>query len=164
MLLNCGVGEDSSESLGLQGDQTSPSWRIPRTFTARTDSEAETPNTLATWWEEPTHWKRSWCSERLKAEGEGDDIGRDGWMALLTQPIWVWASSGKWWMTGKPGMLQSMGSQGCTRLSNWTGLISKFLVSGPLSSLNKIGKEAKEIFLNYGFYLLIFFFFFCITK
>ena len=41
-------------------------------------------NTLATWCEEPTHWKRPWCWERLKAGGEGDDRGWDGWMASLT--------------------------------------------------------------------------------
>ena len=41
-------------------------------------------NTLATWCEEPTHWKRTWCWERLKAGGEGDDRGWDGWMASPT--------------------------------------------------------------------------------
>ena len=40
---------------------------------------------LATWWEEPIHWKRPWWWGRLKAGGEGDNRGRDGWMALLTQ-------------------------------------------------------------------------------
>ena len=50
--------------------------------------------TLATWWEELTHWKRPGCWERLKAEGEGDDRGWDGWMASLTGWTWVWASSG----------------------------------------------------------------------
>ena len=68
-------------------------------------------NTLATWCEEQTHWKRPWCWERLKAGGEGDDRGWDAWMASPTQWKWVWASSKSWWWTGKPGMLQSMGSQ-----------------------------------------------------
>ena len=68
-------------------------------------------NTLATWCKEFTLWKRPWCWERLKAEGEGDDRGWDGWMASLTRWTWVWANSGSWWQTGKPGMLQSMGSQ-----------------------------------------------------
>ena len=54
---------------------------------------------------------RPWCWERLKAGGEGDDRGWDGWMASLTQWTWVWASSGRWWRTGKPGVLQPMGSQ-----------------------------------------------------
>ena len=52
-------------------------------------------NTLATWCEELTHWKRPWCWERLKAGGEGDDRGWDGWMASLTQWTWVLANSGR---------------------------------------------------------------------
>ena len=79
-------------------------------------------NTLATWCEELTHWKRPWCWERLKAGGEGDDRGWDGWMASLTWWMWVWVNSGSWWWTGRPGMLQFMGSQSQTRLSNWTEL------------------------------------------
>ena len=75
---------------------------------------------LATWCEEPTHWKRLWCWERLKAGGEGDDRGWDGWMASLTQWTWVWANSGSLWWTGKPGVLQSMGLQSWTWLSDWT--------------------------------------------
>ena len=50
-------------------------------------------NTLATWCEELTHWKRLWCWERLKAGAEGDDRGWDGWMPSLTRWTWVWASS-----------------------------------------------------------------------
>ena len=42
-------------------------------------------NTLATWCEELTHLKRPWCWERLRAGGEGDDRGWDGWMASPTQ-------------------------------------------------------------------------------
>ena len=55
--------------------------------------------------------------------GEGDDRGWDGWMSSLTWWTWVWVSSGSWWWTGKPGVLQSMGSQSWTRLSDWTELI-----------------------------------------
>ena len=58
------------------------------------------------WCIEPTHWKIPWCLERLKA-GEVDD----SWMTSLTQWTWVWANSGRWWRTGKPGVLSSMGSQ-----------------------------------------------------
>ena len=68
-------------------------------------------NTLATWCEELTHLKRPGCWERLKVGGEGDDRVWDGWMASLTRWTWVWVSSGIWWWTGKPGMLQSMGLQ-----------------------------------------------------
>ena len=66
--------------------------------------------------QELTHWKRPWCWERLKAEGEGDDRGWDGWMASPTQWTWVWVSSGRWWRTREPGMLQSIGSQSWTWL------------------------------------------------
>ena len=63
-----------------------------------------------------------WCWERLKAGGEGDDKGWDGWMASPTLWMWVWVSSRSWWQTGKPGVLQSMGSQSRTWLSSWTEL------------------------------------------
>ena len=68
-------------------------------------------NTLGTWCEDLTHLKRPWCWERLKAGRKGDDRGWNGWIASPTQWIWVWVSSRSWWRTGKPGMLQSMGSQ-----------------------------------------------------
>ena len=68
-------------------------------------------NTLATWCEELTHWKRPWCWEWSKAGGEGDNRGWDGWMASLTQWTWVWVNSGSWCWTGRPGVLQSMGLQ-----------------------------------------------------
>ena len=68
-------------------------------------------NTLATWSEELTHLKRPWCWERLRAGGEADDRGWDGWMASPTQWTWVWVNSRSWWWTGRPGVLQSMGSQ-----------------------------------------------------
>ena len=48
---------------------------------------------------------------KLKAGGERDDRGRDGCIASLTRWTWAWASSGKWWRTGKPAVLQSMGLQ-----------------------------------------------------
>ena len=68
-------------------------------------------NTLATWCEEPTQWKRPWCWKILKVGGEGDDRAWDGWMASPTQWTWVWVNFGSWWWTGKPGVLQSLGSQ-----------------------------------------------------
>ena len=61
--------------------------------------------------EELTHWKRPWCWEGLGAGGEGDDRGWDGWIASLTQWTWVWVDSRSLWWTGRPGMLQFMGSQ-----------------------------------------------------
>ena len=79
-------------------------------FIGQTDAEGKTPNTLATWCEELTHWKRPWCWERLKT-GKGNDRGWDGWMALPTLWTWDWVSSRGWWWTEKPGILQSMGYQ-----------------------------------------------------
>ena len=67
-------------------------------------------STLATWYKEPIHWKRPWFWERLKA-GEGGHRGWDDWMASLTQWTQVSPNSGRWWRTGKPGMLQSIGLQ-----------------------------------------------------
>ena len=110
MLLKCSAGEDSWESLGLQGDQTSQSQRKSTLNIHWKDwCWSWSSNTLATWCEEMTYWKRPWCWERLKA-GEGGDRGWDGWMASLTQWTWVWVNSGSWWWTGRPGVLQSMGS------------------------------------------------------
>ena len=68
-------------------------------------------NTLATWCEELTHWKRPWCWERLQAGGEGVDRGWAGWMASLTQWTWVWVNSGSWWWTERPGVPWFTGSQ-----------------------------------------------------
>ena len=64
----------------------------------------------STGWEELTYWKRLWCWESLRAGGEGDDRGWDGWIASPTRWTWVWVNSGSWWRTGKPGVPQSMGS------------------------------------------------------
>ena len=94
-------------------------------FSGRTDAEVETPNPLATWCEELTHWKRPWCWEGLKVGGEGDDRRWDGWMASPTWWTWVWGGSGGWWWTGKPGVLWFMGSElDTTEWLNWTELTS----------------------------------------
>ena len=64
-----------------------------------------------------------WCWEKPKAGGEGDDRAWDGWMASLTQWIWVWASCRSWWWTGRPGLLQFHGvAKSQTWLSDWTEL------------------------------------------
>ena len=66
--------------------------------------------------EELTHWTR-WCWERMDAKGGGGDRGWDSWMASLTQWTWIWANCGRWWWTGEPGVLQSMGVQ--TDTATW---------------------------------------------
>ena len=114
MLLNCGVGvfSNTQESLGLSGDQpVNPKGNQSWIFIGRTDAEADAPILWPTWCEELTHLKRPWGWERLKAGGEGDDRGWDGWMASLTQWTWVWVNFGSWWCTWRPGRLWSMGSQ-----------------------------------------------------
>ena len=88
-------------------------------------------NTLATWYEELTHWKKSWCWERLKVGGEGNDRGWDGWMASLTQWIRVWVGSGSWWWTGKPGVLWSTGLQSIGH--NWATELNLLIVEWELS-------------------------------
>ena len=129
MLLNYGVGEDSWESLGLQGDPPSPSWRRSVLGVHWKDwGWSWNSSTLATWCKELTHWKRPWCLEGLGTGGEGDDRGWDGWMASPTQRAWVWVISGSWWWTERPGMLWFMGSQRlghdwATEL-NWTEAIT----------------------------------------
>ena len=79
-------------------------------------------NTLATLWEELTHWKRPWCWEGLRAGGEGDNRGWDGWMASPTRWAWVWVT---------PGVCDGQGGLACcnswgrkesdmTERLNWT--------------------------------------------
>ena len=125
MLLNCGVGEDSWESLGLRGDPTSPFWRKSALgFLWKEWCWSWNSRTLTTSCEELTHWKRLWCWEGLGAGGEGDDRGWDGWMASPTRWMGVWVNSGSWWWTGRTGVLWFMGLQRVgpdwTTELNWT--------------------------------------------
>ena len=99
-------------SLGLQGDPTSPFWRRSALgFLWREWCWSWNFSTSATSCEELIHWKRLWCWEGLGSGGEGDDRGWDGWMASRIRSTWVWVNSGRWWWTGRPGVLRFMGSQ-----------------------------------------------------
>ena len=62
--------------------------------------------------------------KRLRAGGEGDHRGWDGWMASLTQWTWVWVNSRSWWWTGMPVMLPPWGCKesDTTERLNWTEL------------------------------------------
>ena len=125
MLLNCGVGEDSWESLACKeiqpvhpkGDQ---SW----VFFGRNDAKAETPVLWPLHAKELTRWKGLWCWEGLGEGGEGDDRGWDGWMASLTRWTWVWVNSGSWWWS-----YDSWGRKelDMTERLNWTLLILKWV-------------------------------------
>ena len=84
-------------------------------------SASQDVNSLKTYF-----WKILWCWEGLGAGGEGNNRGWDGWMASRTRWMWVWVNSGRWWWTGRPGLLRFMGSQRvghdwATEL-NWTKL------------------------------------------
>ena len=75
----------------------------------------------------------TWCWERLRAGGEGDDRGWDGWMASPTQWTWIWVNSRSWWWTGRPGVLRFMGSQRVRHdwatEPNWTSYFLRFCES-----------------------------------
>ena len=93
--------------------------------TGRTDAEAEAP---ILWPPDAKNWFTGKDSDvgRLRTGREGDDRGWHGWMASPTQRTWVSVRSRSWWWTGKPGVLQFMGSQRVwhnwvTEL-NWSGL------------------------------------------
>ena len=103
-----------------KGDQ---SW----IFIGRTDAETEAP---ILWPPDVKSWLiRKDCDAGKDWEQEEKGTTEDeSWMASLTQWTWVWANSGSWWWTGRPRVLQSMGSQSQTRLSKWTKLKSKLHV------------------------------------
>ena len=131
MLLKRGVGEDSWESLGLQGDPNRPFWRRSSLgFLWKERCESWNSSTLATSCEELTHWKRLWCWEGLGAGGEGDDRGWDGWVASPTRWMWVWVNPG--FGDGQEGLARcnSWGRKesDTTEQLNWTELIDYWLL------------------------------------
>ena len=112
MLLNCGVGEDTWDSLELQGDPTSPS-KGDQSF--RCSLEGLILKLKLRYFghlmQRVDSLEKTWCWEGLGAGEEGDDRAWDGWMASPTWWAWGWVNSGSWWWTGRPGMLWFMGSQ-----------------------------------------------------
>ena len=87
-------GEDFWESLGLQGDQASQSLKeINPEYSLEGLIPSWSSNSLATWCEEPTHWERPWCWERVKAGGRQKD--REAGHAAVhgVTKIWTWLSN-----------------------------------------------------------------------
>ena len=104
MLCNCDVGECSWESLRFKEIKPgNPKGSQPWIFIGRTDAEAEA---LVLWLPELEKTLMLGRMEGRRRSGWWDD-----WMASRTQWTWVWASSWRWWRKGKPGVLQSLGSQ-----------------------------------------------------
>ena len=84
MLLNCGVREDSWVPWTARGPNQSILKKISPEYPLEGLMLNWSANTLATWWEELTHWKRPWCWERLKVGGEGDNRRWDDCVASPT--------------------------------------------------------------------------------
>ena len=121
-------------------------------FIGRTNAEAEAP---ILWPPDAKNWlmEKTLIWERLKAGEEGDNRGWDGWMASPTQWTWVWVNSRSWWWTGKPGMLQSMGSlrvgpDRATEL-NWTIHILSFTLYNHTSILTVKKEILYKLVHNY---------------
>ena len=133
MLSNCGAGEDSSESLGLQKrsyqsilNEINPEYLLGGLMLklklqyfghllGRADSLEKTT-----------------MLGKIESRRRRANRGWDGWMASLTQWTWVQASFRSWWWTRKPGVLPSMGLQSRTQLSDWTGLTDRKQINGCL--------------------------------
>ena len=117
------------ESLGLQGDPTSPFWRRSVLGIHWKDwCWSWNSSTLATWCEERVHLKRTWCWGQVSADGKGDDRGWYGCMASLTQWTWVWVNYGSRWWTGMPVLLHPMchKESDMTERLNWRNEILLF--------------------------------------
>ena len=145
MLLYCGVGEDSWESLDCKEIQpVHPKGNQSWIFIGSIDADA----TLILWPPELKNCKRPWCWERLQAVREAGDRGWDGWMASLTQWTWVWVGSRNWWWTGRLGIVQLVHgvTKIWTQLSHWTDYVIKQMLSIYSSYINVMPIE-KQVFI-----------------
>ena len=140
MLSNCGPREDSWRS-PLDSNEikpVNPKENQPWIFIGRTVPKAEVPilwnlmqraNSLEKTQltgKDPTHWKRPWCWERLRASGKGNNRGWDCWMASPTQWTWIWANTRRQRRIENPGVLQPLGSQRIRHKVPFINLFIKF--------------------------------------
>ena len=92
-----------------------PKGNQPWIFIGRTNAETEAS---VLWLPDVKSWL---TGKNPKAGGEGDNRQKDGWMSSPTQWTWVWASSGRWWRTGRHGVAAVHGvAASWTWLSGWT--------------------------------------------
>ena len=115
-----------------RSNQWNPKGNQSWIFIGRIDAEAEAPilwppDAKCQLIEKDLDTGKDWRWE------EKETTGWDGWMASLTRWTWAWASSGNWWWTGKPGMLQSMGSEKVRH--NW---------GTELNWVESIGRESRS--------------------
>ena len=108
---NCGAGEDSWKSLSTEIKPVSLKENQLWILVGKDWCWSWNSSISVIWCEQWTHWKSPWSWEGLRAEGEESIRGWDGWMASSMQFTWNWANFGRWWGTGRPGVLKSMGSQ-----------------------------------------------------
>ena len=118
MLLNCGVGEDSWESLGLQGDPTSPGCSLEELMLR-----------LKLQYFGHLMWRADSLEKTLMLGGIGGRKRRGQqrmrWLdGILTRCTWVWVNSGSCWWTGRPCAVIHWVAKSRTWLRDWTELNS----------------------------------------
>ena len=101
---------------------------------------------MSTWCDKLTHWKGPWFWERLKAGGEEDNGGWDGWMASPTGWTWVWGSPGSWWWTGRCCSPSGREESDTTEQLNWSEVM---LTERNLLSLHPIRAHDQKINKRY---------------
>ena len=108
MLLNCGVGEDSWESFGLQGDPTlHPKMSILKEISPEYSLEGLMLKMKLQYFghlmQRADSFEKTLMLGKIQGRRKGNHRGWDGWMASPSQWTWVWVNSGIWWWTERPG-------------------------------------------------------------